>query len=410
MVIADTVCMYVPPDADKYLEMPVHQLKPGMFVAYLEIPWLESNFAIQGFYVHTDDDIAEIADQCAYVFVDQRKHLKGAYDTKAAFKPRAKNQRVTVGLRDEIEVAASDYDSAARAVGAAFDRLKDIGHIDMQQMADAINPLLDHVVQRKDAMLALLRMRKKDDYLYNHAIAVSIWSAMLGQQIGLPTHQLRDLTLGAALIDVGKVKLPTDLLTKPGPLDSLQAKQMQKHVNFSVGMLSRDQELDPYIEGIIRGHHERWDGSGYPNGASGQDIPLGARIAGLADTYDAMITERPYAKPVSSQEAIMQLHAQGDKHFPSVLVEQFIQAVGVFPVGALVELSTGDVGVVVAQNPGRRLTPRLALVLDKKKARRSKVVIIDLAKYDGSGSKPFVFIKKELADGAFGVEINSLHL
>ena len=404
--------MFVPPDSEKYLEVPVHQLEAGMYIAYLDRPWLDSPFAVQGFYVHNEADILEVAEHCTFVFVDPRRVQRGG--TRARFTngvdaPPKSADETTMGLRRDFEVAENDYDSAAVVVRKAFDRLRETGELKLATVQEAVNPLIDHVIQRKEAVVALVRMKKKDDYLYNHSISVAVIAAMIGQQIGLPLEDLQKLTLGAALIDVGKVKMPDELLNSSAPLTDEQTGAMRKHVAFSLALITRDQEVDPAVQDIVKYHHERWDGSGYPMGAQGNEIPLMARIAALADTYDAMTTQRPYAASRSSFDTVQELIDQKDIQFPGVLVEQFVQAIGLFPTGSVVELSTGEVGIVVAQNPTRRLKPRVVVVLNADKTPRTELVTIDLQKYTKNEEQQ-VWIKQELPAGAHGIDADALYL
>ncbi len=404
--------MFVPPDAEKYIEVPVHQLEAGMYVAYLDRPWLESPFAVQGFYVHNEADILEVADACSYVFVDPRRHQRGTYKpkfTNGIDFPGKSNDDATVGLRRDFEAAETDYDSAAVVVRKAFERLKTTGELNVAAVQEAVNPLIDHVIHRKEAVVALVRMKKKDDYLYNHSISTAVIGAMIGQQIGLPLEDLQKLTLGCALIDVGKVKMPDELLNSTGPMTDSQTEAMRKHVAFSLALITRDQEIDQAVQDIVAYHHERWDGSGYPKGAQANEIPLMARIAALADTYDAMTTKRPYAASRSSFDTVQELIDQKDIKFPGVLVEQFVQAIGLFPTGSVVELSTGEVGIVVAQNPTRRLKPKVVVVLDEHKQPRTELVTIDLQKYTKNEEQQ-VWIKQELPAGAHGIDADALYI
>jgi len=157
---------------------------------------------------------------------------------------------------------------------------------------------------------------------------------------------------------------------------------------------------------MIATHHERFDGSGYPHSLKGDAIPLLGRIAGIVDCYDAMISERSYAKAKSAYDAVRELKRLGDVAFPSALVELFIQAVGVFPTGTLVELNTGEVGIVIGQNRFRRLRPEVMLILDSKKQPRQEFTTIDLLTCDGNMEKaePTLWITRGLERGAYGID------
>ena len=168
-------------------------------------------------------------------------------------------------------------------------------------------------------------------------------------------------------------------------------------------MVSNSESVDIEILAIIENHHERMDGSGYPRGMKGAAIPLLARIAGLVDTYDAMITARPYAAARSSSEAAQELIDCKGSLFQDALVEQFVQAIGLFPTGTLVEMNTGEVAIVVRQNDTRRLKPEVVLVLDAEKTRKIMLDLIDLANQDVAANCER-WIARELLPGAYGVK------
>jgi hypothetical protein len=155
---------------------------------------------------------------------------------------------------------------------------------------------------------------------------------------------------------------------------------------------------------MIAGHHERFDGKGYPNGIAGEDIPLVSRIGSIVDCYDAMISVRAYAKQVSTYDAIRELNRLSGTWFHPEMVEQLIQAIGVFPTGTLVQLNTGEVGVVVGQSPFRRMRPEVMMLLDADKQLRSEFTTIDLQSQQNGKDGPALFIERGLEPGAFGLD------
>jgi HD-GYP domain-containing protein (c-di-GMP phosphodiesterase class II) len=180
---------------------------------------------------------------------------------------------------------------------------------------------------------------------------------------------------------------------------------LRRHPELGAALVRSNGAADFEVIAVIEAHQERWDGSGYPRGLAGPAIPLVARIAGVVDAYDAMITERPWARARSSFEATQELVDVKDVLFQGALVEQFIQAIGVFPTGALVELNTGEVGIVVRQNATRRLKPEIAIVLDAHKARLPKLRLLDLALGDRSGERDTArWVGRELPRGAYGID------
>jgi HD-GYP domain-containing protein (c-di-GMP phosphodiesterase class II) len=248
-------------------------------------------------------------------------------------------------------------------------------------------------------------MRAVDDYTFSHAISNAVWGAIFGRQLGFPPKDIDSLALACSLMDIGKVNLPPELLVQAEAPNEEQWKALRGHVEEGVKMLDENGVVHRKVLETIRSHHERFDGSGYPAALAGSDIHLYGRIAGIVDSYDAMISDRPYAQTRSSYAAVQELQAQADVLYQKELVEQFIHAIGVFPVGAIVELNTGEVGVVVSQDSNRRLKPKIILLLEADKKPRSHLVIVDLATQESGASETLSWwITKELPNNAYGID------
>ena len=390
--------------SSRYLELPVHNLQTGMYVAELDRPWLETPFMMQGFYINSDQEILELAQYCSVVYVDPRRV------ERTGFGP-AEPKHPGIALREHFLVAKVDYESASEAVRKVFVQVERGDGLDLKAVEQAISPLIRSVVDHREALAALARMKRKDDYLFNHSIATSVWAALIGQQLGLDKQTLRDLTVGTAIQDLGKVKIDDKILSKAAPLTELEWQQIHQHVKFSLELIEDRDAVTPEILEIITHHHERYDGSGYPEGLVGSKIPLLAQIAGLADTYDAMLTPRPYGRVHTSYSAVQELIDLQDMLFSKPLIEQFVQAVGLFPTGCLVELNSGEVGIVVAQNNVRRLRPKVMLVLSSDKKRVPKMTVIDLMKYaEDTGGRDPIWIAKELESGTYGLDPSEFFL
>lgn len=391
------------------IETPVAALDIGMFVAQLDRPWLETPFALQGFHVRSRADVDAISEYCQYVMVDPERRVRGAHSLHAVAPQARGRNRVhqdTVSLKHEFEAVRVDLESAQTAVSGVFERLRAGGVLDVTAMTKAISPLVDSVLRNKDALAALIRMRRKDDYTYSHCLAVSVWSTLLGRHLALDKEALKKLALGAALIDVGKARVEEELLTKVSSLDATELASVREHLTHSIEIVE-EANVDRAVVEIVRYHHERHDGSGYAEGIAGTAIPLHARIAGLADSYDAMISPRPYKQARSSFEAMQELVDLKDVSYQGELVEQFMQSIGLFPTGSIVELNTGEVGIVVAQNPSRRLKPKVMLVLGADKQRSDTFTITDLMlAQDGNP----VWITREHPPGTFGIDAEEFYL
>jgi HD-GYP domain-containing protein (c-di-GMP phosphodiesterase class II) len=232
-----------------------------------------------------------------------------------------------------------------------------------------------------------------------------VWATALGREIGLERESLRVVALGAMLLDIGKTRIPEEILGKPGRLDAEELALVRRHVDFSVEIVREAGEVDPRVLEMVANHHERHDGSGYPRGLKGDDIPVYGRIAGIVDTYDAMITSRPYASTQSSYGALRQLRSLAGSQFQPELVDQFTQAIGMFPTGTLVLLNTGEVAVVTAQSRVRRLRPEIMIILDAEKRPLDDYRVLDLNQVSATADdQASLWIEQGLEPGAYGVD------
>ncbi|MEO5341971.1 MAG: HD domain-containing protein, partial [Gammaproteobacteria bacterium SHHR-1] len=285
--------------------------------------------------------------------------------------------------------------------------------IDLQQVRAGICDMVDSVLRNPSAMMWMVELKRTDDYSYSRALGSSVWCATFGRHLGLEPAAVNQLALGGLLLDIGKTRLPPELLTKRKPLSAKERRLVHRHVNLGVRLLALEgqkqpeQGVDMQVLQMIATHHERADGSGYPQGLSNEQIPIFGRIAGLVDSFDAITSLRPYVQggPRSAHEAISELYSLRDSRFQAELVEQFIQAVGLYPTGSLVELSSGEVGAVVAVNGLRRLRPKLMMILDSNKQPYPEFHYLDLA----SESRD-LRISRGLPPGAYGIDMHEFFL
>ena len=402
-------------------------LTVGMYVAQLDRDWEDTNFPLQGFYIRNQKMVERIGEECAYVYVDPRRYdsklgevkLRTVVNndkpaTQGAQKLSARERLIpkqprdykdTVSISEEVPAATTSLEEAERILTSCVVKLQSNGGFDINAIESAITPLVQSVMRNSTALAALTRMRRMDDYLFSHAISCSVWGAVLGRELGLPPKDVNQVAFACSLMDIGKTTLPLELLNSPEQPDDEQWLLLQSHVKRGVDLLTENGLTDERVLSAIETHHERFDGSGYPNALSGNKIPAFGRIAGIVDTYDAMISDRPYASTKSSYQAIQTLQKNAGTLFQAELVDYFIKAIGVFPVGAIVELNTGEVGVVVSQTMDSRLKPKVMLILEADKQPRKHLVIIDLSNQQADSSQPLQWwITKELPANAYGID------
>jgi HD-GYP domain-containing protein (c-di-GMP phosphodiesterase class II) len=411
------------------VELPVDALKLGLYVSRLDRPWEDTPFLFQGFEVDNEEDLQALRRLCKVVYVEvsiaEAEELKSAKRKAPAPQrkgaqedalellsadPTALLNRVpvkdTVSLKAELAAATTTFSEARVAVGAIFDRLRRGGGLDVPHLHTVVGSMVDSVLRNRDAIGWLAQMKSKDDYLYSHSLSGSVWALAFGRHLGLDKDTLTSVGTGAMLLDIGKTTLPTELLKKSSKPTAQEWTLLQTHVTRGVELMRAAPNVDARIITMIETHHERLDGSGYPNELKDDEIPLVGRIAGIVDCYDAMISTRSYAKPRSTYDAVRELKRLGGITFPTELIELFIQAVGVFPTGTLVELNTGEVGIVTGQNRYRRLRPEVMLILDDKKKVRDEFTTIDLMTCDENAGRTeaTLWITQGLERGAYGID------
>ena len=348
-------------------EIPVEQLTFGMFVAKLDRPWTETPFAFQGFVLQKDKQLETLRKYCKHVFVDPEKTVIQEV-AKVTPEDVAKIRGTTVykdvaSVEGELPVARKAYTNTT-VILEEISRVVEVGNaLDSARSHEAVTQITASVVRNPDAMALLIRLQEKSGTTLSRAAEVSVMMTIFGRFLQLPQDRLEILGMLGLLQDVGKLKLPPELAVR-GPANEAEAEIFRTHINHSVRILSDTPGLPPELPGLASLHHERFDGSGYPRGLRGDAIAFLGLIAGIVDTFDTLTAPKPLGEGLSPANALSIIYKQRGIQFHAALVEQFIQCVGVFPVGSVVELNSGEVAIVIAQNMVRRMQPRIMVVKD----------------------------------------------
>jgi HD-GYP domain-containing protein (c-di-GMP phosphodiesterase class II) len=350
-------------------EIPVEELTFGMYVSKLDRPWTETPFVFQGFVLKSDKQIDVLKKYCKHVFVDPEK-ADLAEVRKVSAEETAKVRGTTVykeaaSVEVELPRAQSAY-TRTTAVVAELSRAVEVGNqIDSSHSHEAASQITESVVRNPDAIALLIKLQEKSGATLSRAPEISVMMTIFGRFLQLPPDRLEILGMLGLLQDVGKLKLPAELATH-GPVNPAEIELYRTHVDHSVEILSNTPGLPPELPGLASLHHEFFDGSGYPRGLRGGAIALFGLIAGIADTFDTLTAPPPFGENMSPSNALSIIFKGRGKQFHPALVEQFIQCIGVFPVGSVVELNSGEVAIVIAQNMVRRLQPRIMVVKDAR--------------------------------------------
>ncbi len=389
-------------------------LQIGMYVAELDRPWLETPFLFQGFVITSQGDINELERCCNYVFIDEERSnyekrmpfSSQAIRGGASSKSREKYQRPAhkVSVEEEFVEAKKIRTKTEQLVSTLFHHVSGGGDLGIDQAKSIVGDIMESLERSPDALLLLGSIRSHDNEAEAHAINCSILSLTLGRYMQLSHEILEELALAALLHDVGEVKLPVNLVRKAQKTRE-ETEQVMQHTSLGAEILLNSKDIPNSVVDVALSHHEQVDGKGYPRKLKGDEISLYSRIVAIVDTYDRLTTSRD-EKTIPATEALRYLYLYRDKFFDASLTEIFIKCLGIYPVGSLVELLTGEVGIVISVQPGELLHPKLLLVRNRKKEPVSQPKIISLAFFAKKDPEKYA-VKQVLPPDAYGVDMRS---
>jgi HD-GYP domain-containing protein (c-di-GMP phosphodiesterase class II) len=402
--------------ADK-IRVDVDHLQIGMAVIELDRPWIDSPFLLQGFTITSKSDIRALQEHCEYVYidpltsqVDKKVNRKTRSDKSGYFNRLFMNRQeavVSTPVEQEIKTATKVHSKASVMVKHCLDDIVLGNAINEKVVKENVTETVESIVRNPDAMMWLTRLQNKDDHSSQHSINCCILCVSFGRYIGLPNSELEKLAIGALMHDVGKLQVPTEILNKPGPLTAEETRVMHGHPTASRNLLmSAGSYFAPAVD-IAFSHHERIDGSGYPRGLNGQGLTPFSRMVAIIDVYDMMTSDQVYREARPPFEALKYLNQNKGKLFDSQLVALFIKMIGVFPVGSIVELTNGQIGVVITSNRDDNLRPKVLIMLDSNKMPAKREVLNLARNVVDSLGRPIKIIKT-LRKGDYGIDQQQL--
>ncbi len=397
----------------------VWDLKVGMYIRELDRPWLETPFMLQGLWITSPKDIEEIRRYCKHIYIDPDKGRDVDTDLSIVGQPANNPQddsrhivvenrpayKVNVRFENEIKVAKIIHKQAKNVVQNMYRDIRMGKSINTQAAKATVSTIVDSIIRNPDATIWLTQLKNKDEYTAIHSLNVCILSLAFGRHVGFSREMLNELGLGALLHDLGKIRVPELVLNKPGKLTSEEFKLMKLHPIYGKEILTTTDGLSQNVVDVAYSHHERMNGSGYPHGLNADQISLYGRMVAIVDMYDAITSQRVYHHGIHSMDAMKQLYELRKTDLDQKMVEQFIQCLGIYPVGSIVELVCGAVGIVVSINRERRLKPKILLVLNERKERIMPPRIIDLARLDTTKHGTQFDIKCVVQGETYGINV-----
>lgn len=307
-----------------------------------------------------------------------------------------------VPMEEEISRARTIESKAREIMDKTLEGAREGKAVDTELAKKVVDDMVASVSRNPDGLVVLSHLKGTEKYNALHSIRTCILALSFGRHMAFTKTQLRLIGLGTLLKDVGMVKVPTEILEKPVGLSEHEFEQMESHVHYGVEILKNSPGFPPEAIQLVAQHHERHDGSGYPARLTGDAIGMSGSIGAIVDVYDAITSRRIYRDSVSAEDALRRMYEWRHKDFNAELVEEYIKCMGIFPIGSLVELNTGGIGVVITINRVRRLKPKVALVLQANKEPYNKKLIADLTQHrDRLGQE--LRIRRVLPAGAFGI-------
>ena len=414
----------------------VRDLQKGMFVSDLDRPWVETPFMFQGFELSSDKDEETLQQHCQYVYIDTDKGLdyvpqQRGYDdgTRRMEELAEKDQRITSQVQtlaegeietdtekkakkaypDEVPVEeelkrARKIELMARAL--VRESFKDIrsgkDKVDLVLARKVSDDLVDSVIRNPDALVCLSHLKDVSEYTALHSIRTTTLALAFARHLVLSRDHMVVIAMGALLHDIGMMRVPEVILDNTTGLSPDEFNKLKNHVRWGVEIINNSGKIPRGSMQIIQQHHERADGSGYPGSKKTGKISDPGSLAGMVDVYDAITSDRGYEKGMSAEDALKSMYEWRHKDFKPKFVEEFIKCMGVFPIGSLVELSTGAVGVVITVNRARRLKPKVAMVLTAQKTPMTHDLVTDLSEHHLDRGKELK-ISRVLPSGSYDI-------
>ncbi len=392
------------------VQIDVKNLKIGMYVSKLDRPWLETNFLFQGFELKTQADIEAVQKQCEFVFIDVAKQAKvPQYVSRSSaytkdYLDRVQPPQKRSSFNQEIKKAEHIYRRTSSLVKSFMEEVQFGRPINAVAAKQAVAYCVDSVLNSPDALMLMTQLKRRDEYTAQHSMNVCIFSIALGRQINLSVEELNNVGLCGMLHDMGKMLVPMEILNKPGRLGPEEMPIMQSHTVKGWSLLLKTSGIYAGAVDVAHMHHERLDGGGYPRKLTAEQITPYARIVAIVDMYDAVSSDRIYQKGRSHLEAIKILTDATETHLDSGLTMKFIECLGIYPAGSLVELASGEVALVLEVNPKAKLKPRI-LILQDKANKPCAEHMVDLAMVSQNPDGRQYTIKRVLRPDECGIDL-----
>ena len=374
----------------------VTDVRVGMYIQEFCGSWMDHPFWKAKFLLDSPKDLQRIRSSgVRELWIDASKGLDIEAGTESVSEAQAEAEtqaRLLAAelqpagklhsLEDELERAARLCARSKKAVASMFGDIRMGQALQFEAAEQLVEDIAESVMRHPNALISLARLKTADEYTYMHSVAVCALMIALARQLGLAEAQVREAGLAGLLHDVGKMAVPLELLNKPGKLTDAEFDCVRRHPEAGGKILIESKQVSALVLDVCLHHHEKVDGSGYPHRLAGDQISLFARMGAVCDVYDAITSNRPYKRGWDPAESIRKM-AEWKGHFDPVVFQAFVKTVGIYPVGSLVRLESGRIGVVMEQQAKSLLAPKVKVFFSAKLKVAIPQEVIDLGKLAG---------------------------
>ncbi len=366
-------------------KVPVNQLAVGMYLHALEGSWLDHPFWRNGFLIEDARVLRKVLESgVQHCFIDVAKGEDAPAQSSpepppaAVPKPKPKATPQNVSLADEIQQATRLRARSGQAMRELFGEARLGKAIDTDACSSLVNDVAESIDRHPDAFRSLARLKTADEYTYMHSVTVCALMVSLSRGLGLDEAQCREAGLAGMLHDLGKAVMPQDILNKPGKLTPEEFEIIKQHPRRGYELLLGAKNIPAGVLDVCLHHHERVDGTGYPDRLAAENISMFARMGAICDVYDAVTSNRPYKAGWDPAFALTQM-ASWQGHFDRPMFQSFVRCVGIYPTGSLVRMRSGKLAVVIEQNSAALTKPRVKLFFSTRSGEPIKPLVLDLA-------------------------------
>ena len=369
-------------------EIDIDQLKPGMYVK--SISYQDKGFILKSEgYIQSASKVMQLKQAgIKRIIIDPSlqkaaenidKVMPDVSSTPLTKLTNASNQKI-VSIEDEMNKAKMLYGNAKSLQSKILGAVQTGESISASAIQETTDAMVDSIFRNQDALACLSRLRSKGDYVLEHALNCSILMTIFAKHLKLDRDVIEQLALGAFLHDIGKVLLPNDILNKSTALSTQEVSIVRSHVNLGAKILEDTPHVSHMVMSVLKEHHERLNGKGYPKQLKGSDISKYGRMMAIVDSYDAMTSDKCYQKAMHPIAAFKALVQESSDAYDEELVERFIQCLGVYPIGTLVQLNSGKIGLITQLNPNKPTHPIVKVFYNARLKQNIAIEDIDLSR------------------------------